>query len=56
MYAMPLILSTDLLVVPLNDRRDDLRGIVCLLDGLPPLCDYAQDSPAERNLSLKAIA
>jgi hypothetical protein len=53
---MPVLLSIDLQVLCPSPIIGSLRQILCLLDGLPPLCEDARDLPSGRNLSQKDIA
>jgi len=48
-YAKPVILSTDLRVLCPALHRERLTRFAFPLDGLPSLCEYAPDSPSERN-------
>jgi len=53
---MPVILSTDLQSSPATGHREGLLRFVCLLDGLPPLCEYARDSPPSPHYSWRFVA
>jgi len=40
----------------ITDRRAEVRRIICPLDGLSPLCEYALNLLAGHNMAQKDIA